>query len=252
MSSSAPRSGRSRRQEASDSSDSSTGTFYIANVKFRVVTPPRPMPLVCCNKDDNCDAIQKRFGSEFEQQAVVILSRNGINDENCTVKLTARVVRDDPLDIQPTIFIVGKWETSSARRWQAAVVEIKQYIDSRLQETGDFIDISVEMVDETLTWPKYISIIPKDDPLFGKLKVDWPKIKDHVFGLLETNVATRGHMTAISLFKLGFDPLFDSNPKTVYVSVGYDSPQIGWYPVATAIQNYLDSLGHNLQLQLEH
>jgi hypothetical protein len=38
----------------------------------------------------------------------------------------------------------------------------------------------------------------------------------------------------IALFKLGFNETYN-NPKTVYVTVDYESPETGWPPIAKDI-----------------
>ncbi|KAK3945665.1 hypothetical protein QBC46DRAFT_430296 [Diplogelasinospora grovesii] len=58
-------------------------------------------------------------------------------------------------------------------------------------------------------------------------------------------------MTAISLFRLGFDDYYN-NPKTVYVTVGYESAETGWPPVEQKMQAFLDKFHFDLHVHLEH
>jgi hypothetical protein len=60
-------------------------------------------------------------------------------------------------------------------------------------------------------------------------------------------------MTAISLFRLGFDAIDESlNPKTVFISLGYDSPENGWPDVLAEIQHLLDEFGYDLIAYMQH
>ncbi|KAK3936007.1 hypothetical protein QBC46DRAFT_38740 [Diplogelasinospora grovesii] len=117
---------RSRRTEASGSSTSSLGAFDIANVKFRVMTPPRPRPLIS-SQDATSKFIRDLLGNEFQTKAIEILAENGIPTESDYVALTTRVFRDDPSDTQPAIFIVVKeWTADSPPIWQNVVEKLKK------------------------------------------------------------------------------------------------------------------------------
>jgi hypothetical protein len=58
-------------------------------------------------------------------------------------------------------------------------------------------------------------------------------------------------MTSIALFRLGFNK-DGANPKTVYVSLGYESPEISWPPVLARLQEYVDEYNLDLHVYLEH
>jgi hypothetical protein len=76
-----------RRAEASYLSASPLGPFGILNVKLRVVTPPRPLPLVSYHENAYY-FINELFGKEFQIKAAQISSKSGIPDVDVT--LTAR------------------------------------------------------------------------------------------------------------------------------------------------------------------
>jgi hypothetical protein len=242
---------RARRTEASASSSSSLGPFEMLNVKLRVVTPPRPLPL------DSYDEkayyyINELFGKEFQEKAAQIASESGIPDVHVTLK--ARVFRDDPLDTQPAIcIVVDEWTADSPHLWQNVVERVKKYIDRRVVETPEAknVDISVEMVAEDLVREKYLAPLDKEDATYPYVKEAWPCIKEGIFDILESFSATASHMTAIALFKLGPGTYF-SNPKTVYVSVGYESPETGWPPVVERMQAFLDEFRLGLRAHMEH
>ncbi len=189
--------------------------------------------------------------------------------------------RYDPLDSLPTLLIVvDKWTATSLGLWQAIVEEMKEYIgmsasgsfphvssfcshsftdvschyypDGRIIDTPDAssLDISVEMVCEDLVRMKYLSALDNDED-YPRILAAWPEIKTGIHKILESYPATADCMTCVALFKLGFDDNHN-NPKTVYVSLSYDSPEIGWPPVLARIQSLLDDYGLDLHAHMEH
>ncbi|KAK3353840.1 hypothetical protein B0T25DRAFT_221782 [Lasiosphaeria hispida] len=242
---------RSRRLQPSSTAESSVGKFGIASLKFRVATPPRPRPLINFDNDEVCQPARALFGYEFEDKAVQLLVENGIDAERAIVKLTNRVFRDDAFDNQVTLYIAAKWTPSSPTTWLTVVESLKKYMDRRVTDTpgAEGLDFAVDMVAEELDRKKYLSLI-RNEP---KLEADWPVIKAKVFETLEGDDSTKGHMNAISLFRLGFDAVdVDLNPKTVFISLGYDSPENGWPDVLSQIQHLLDDFGHDLYAHMEH
>jgi hypothetical protein len=159
----------------------------------------------------------------------------------------------NPLDTLPAIFIVAdEWTIDSPRLWQSVVEEVKKYVDGSVVETPEAknVDISVEMVAENLVREKYLSLLD-NDATYPYVKEAWPCIKERIFGILESFSATVGHMTAIALFKLG-PGRCNNNPKTVYISVGYESPESGWPPVVEKMQSFLDEFKLGLRAHMEH
>ncbi|KAK0721001.1 hypothetical protein B0H67DRAFT_682811 [Lasiosphaeris hirsuta] len=229
---------------------SSVGKFDITSLKFRVATPPRPRPLI--NFDNEvCQPVLALFGNEFETKATQLLVENGIDVERAIVKLTNRVFQDDASDNHVTLYIVAKWTPSSPTTWLTVVESLKKYMDRRVTDTPGAVglDIAVDMVAEELDLKKYLSLVHNEP----KLEADWPVIKAKVFETLEGDDSTKGHMTAISLFRLGFDAMNEGlNPKTVFISLGYDSPENGWPDVLYRIQHLLDDFGHDIHAHIEH
>jgi len=110
--------------------------------------------------------------------------------------------------------------------------------------------MSVEMICNNLVREKYLS--PLDGGgLYPRILAAWPEIKAKIRQVLQSSPAAVDCMTCIALFKLGFDPML-SNPKTVYISLSYDSVETGWPPVLAQIQSLLDSYGFGLHAHLEH
>lgn len=242
---------RARLAEAFDSSTGSVKRFDIANVPFRVVTPPRPRPLVSLMQGSSCKGVRKLFGNEFELRALQMASDVGIPKTKIEAILTSRVFRDDPHDNQPAVYIVvNEWNPEeSPRSWQKVVERLKIYVNGRVSETpaANNIDISVEMVFRDLERQKFISPVGPDP----RLEAAWPQIKAGIFSILGDFDSTAGHMTAIALFRLGFGDS-GQNPKTVYVAVDYESPEVSWPPVVQKMQSFLDSSGFDLRVHLEH
>ncbi|KAK3364776.1 hypothetical protein B0T24DRAFT_537214 [Lasiosphaeria ovina] len=71
---------RRRRAEASSSDESALGTFAISNLRDRVVTPPRPLPLESYGPHDGTEArrAEMLFGDEFERKAVELAREQSI------------------------------------------------------------------------------------------------------------------------------------------------------------------------------
>lgn len=141
--------------------------------------------------------------------------------------------------------------TDSAETWEKVVRELKTYVDDRLLDSQlecPPLGVCVEMIAPQLTRRKYMGGV-MDNP---KLESDWDEIRDKVFSILESFPQTKGQMTCIALFRLGYSPNRNENPITVYVSVDYDSDETAWPQVIRAIQTFLDSLEHNLVVHIEH
>ncbi|KAK3349772.1 hypothetical protein B0T25DRAFT_633097 [Lasiosphaeria hispida] len=98
---------------------------------------------------------------------------------------------------------------------------------------------------------EYLTLPLDNDATSHQVGAAWPTIKEEIYNILERYHSTTGHMTAIALFKLGFDEWYN-NPKMVYLSVDYDSSEAGWSPVLDEMQKYLDGLGLDLHAYLEH
>jgi len=239
------------------------------------VTPPRPLPLESYGPRDGTEARRAEilFGDEFERKAVELAREQSI-PELVAVSLTERYFRDDPRDTQATVLIaVNEWTPESMSPWESVVRKLKLHIgmplsvfcialiradimtgriDERVASTAGatYLDISVEMVSMDLLRPKYFNLPREDGPDFPRLVKSWPRIQDEIISILESFSPTTGHMTAISLFELGFDEC--NNPRTVYVTVDYDSQASGWPPVLDAMQACVDKFGLGLRVHLEH
>jgi hypothetical protein len=227
-------------------------------------------------EDDRCRTIREELGGEtLENETRRILSEERVKDVT-EVNLVSRI----PYDVdtlmkgQPTIIIVARWmDDGCSVSWGRAVTRIKKFIDSKRLASKSLaqVDIAVEMIAEELVTPKYMSPVSAELLARG-MATDWPRIKDEVARILESHPGTKGHTTAINLFKLGFTPnnplpqefapLYPhersttsgvENPNTVYVSVDYDCHEKTWPPVIRDIQQYLKRFQYaDLHVHMEH
>ncbi|KAM7193056.1 hypothetical protein V8F20_008572 [Naviculisporaceae sp. PSN 640] len=155
----------------------------------------------------------------------------------------------------PTILLeVNEWTQASAWKWEAVVGKVKLYIDETVCDTPELknVNFSVEMVSSDLLKPKYLSPLGTDSPFYDRIKDKWTDIKGKIFKIGESQVATKGKITAISIFRLGFETEEEFNPITVYVSVSYDSPEEDWPPITKLMQDTLDELKCGLKIHIEH
>ncbi|KAK5663857.1 hypothetical protein OQA88_61 [Cercophora sp. LCS_1] len=111
-------------------------------------------------------------------------------------------------------------------------------------------DIAVEIIDVSLTRQKYISLNVGEDR--EDLCQVWPAVMTNVHKILQSEKATKDRATTIALFRFGYNEGADQNPKTVYISVNYESPENAWPDIVARIQEYLDTLGLGLVAHLEY
>ncbi|KAK4447985.1 hypothetical protein QBC34DRAFT_485984 [Podospora aff. communis PSN243] len=236
------------------------GSFEILNVKNRVVTPPRPLPLRSdrswYSDYPECRSIRNQFGYEFERKAIEIAVEHGLSQETVDASLRIRGFHYDARDVQVTLLIaVKKWTADSATVWQTVVEDVKKYVDERIVSKKDeigLIDVSVEMVCCQLLWTKTIIGLDEEDAS-PKLKAAWPDIKAGVNRILEEHPCTAGHMTCITIFRLGFEGDYDKmKPKTVYISLDYGSPESQWPPVLGAVEKFVGTFDLGLRVHIEH
>ncbi|KAK3345842.1 hypothetical protein B0T25DRAFT_611784 [Lasiosphaeria hispida] len=248
---------RLRRSEATSSDSSDAGEFSIFNVRLRVaVPPPHPLPMTE-EWDTQCHVIYEELGHRtLENEARRILSDEQVKDV-LSVELMSRMPSniDTLIKGQPTILIVARWlDESCSAIWGRAVSRIKKFIDSKRLASKNLsqLDIAVEMIAEELTLAKYMSPVPAHLVAQG-LDTDWAHIKDKVAQIMDSYPGTKGHTTAINLFRLGFSINHDQNPNTVYISVDYECRESMWPPAIGEIQQYLQHFKHaDLHVHLEH
>ncbi len=239
---------RVRQTRASCYAESSRGTFGISSHKFRVGAPAlHPLPLL--------NLWTTHFPplkpDKFIERAREVLVAHGLGDNgDLNIEFLGRMVPGAPWTTQPTLLVCLSWhDDSSAAVWEQIVVTLKQYADDVAGPHG--IDVSVEIMAPELIRRKHISPLANDDD-FPKLAADWPVIMAEVVRILECFPATASFTNVVSLFRLGYHPDSTRNPRTVYVSLDFESDPGGWPPVIQTIQGYLDGLEHDLHVHLEH
>lgn len=248
---------RLRRSEATSSDSSDAGDFSIFNVSSRVAAPPpHPFPVVS-KWDSQCIEIDKDIGkTTLVNETRKILSAEKVNHV-MSVELVSRTPQRSNIlpQGQPTILIVARWVDGCSVIWGRAVARIKKFIDAkRLSSKNPDVDIAVEMIGEEHAKEKYMA--PVASSLLGRgLRTDWARIKDGVGRILDAYSQTKGHVTSIHLFRLGFSTNNDNNPNTVYISVDYLCQETTWPPVLEDIRKYLQHPRYgyaNLRPHMEH
>jgi hypothetical protein len=195
--------------------------------------------------------IRDVLGNALENGVNKILSANDLKPVESS-ELIFRAVEGHDTRGQPTILVVATWNETSPAAWERAVKQAKRFIDAKALAHGlQHLNIAVEIIAEELTWDMYISPVPERE-LSPWLVQDWDCIRENVSSIFETNEVTKGKVSTISLFKLGFSANLDMNPLTVYVSVDYESEEAKWPPIVEQVQHFLDSYPHNFHLHMEH
>ena len=243
--------------EATSSDSSDAGQFSIFSVPLRVAAPPpHPFPVVS-EWDSQCTEIDKDIGkTTLVNGTLKILSTEKVGHV-ISVELVSRAPQRSNIlpQGQPTILIVARWVDGCSVIWGRAVPKIKKFIDSkRLSSKNPDVDIAVEMIGEEHAKEKFMA--PVTPSLLDRgLRTDWARIKDGVAQILGAFSQTKGHVTSIHLFRLGFSPDNDDNPNTVYISVDYLCQETKWRPVLEEIRKYLQHPRYvyaNLCAHMEH
>ncbi|EFX05608.1 hypothetical protein CMQ_3677 [Grosmannia clavigera kw1407] len=162
-------SARSRHGEHSSSGESSRGKFGISAVKYRVGAPPLP-PLPYkyeCYGVPKIQELEARFGDIFARQAEATLHHHQITLFQPEEEYEEINVGIDPgfyadCENQPTLCqrslpetedseivlsIIVNWEADSLQAWEAAIRDIKSFIDQKLDDAGlDCFEIGVEIM----------------------------------------------------------------------------------------------------------
>ncbi|KAK1830252.1 hypothetical protein QBC39DRAFT_116021 [Podospora conica] len=241
---------------ASSSSEGSPETVKVYNVQNRCVAPPRLLPLntVELRSQDTIELINPliRIAPSFIEEANL-----GIPLSCMTIKGVGRaeegsIEYDIPTFTQPTILIVVDrsvpWSDELMKSAEAFVRRFKSFVDTYVRNEHREMDIAVEFISDKLVAPKHVSFVEWDQDLAQA----WSGIEDAVQDILEKHSATREKMNSLSLIRLGYDSNRDLNPKTVYITLDYDSPEPDWPPVWQELQSYVDTFNMDLVVHMEH
>ncbi|KAK4147024.1 uncharacterized protein C8A04DRAFT_25219 [Dichotomopilus funicola] len=253
------RSARTKRTEHSSSHNSEAGEFQVSNVRFRAAAPPAfPSPIQTAWNHPACQLIRTAFGPKLERGVTEIVLRSNIKlkyPEDPAQIVFRYVEGEEESTGQPTVVVIARWDEACGPEWERTVIEAKRFIDgAKVAATGklDHLDIGVELIAPELTRTKFVSYIPETESTKA-LATDWEAIRAKVSRILGAYPATKGKVTSIALFKLGFsDEDRDKNHLTIYISVSYDSPEARWSPAIQEIQQHLDSYPYGLTAHIEH
>lgn len=248
---------RRRRSQATSSDSSDAGEFSISKLWRRVGAPP-PYPLPMDTRwDPPCQLISDEIGpGVLEMEAEKILEDENVKNV-ISVELWSRIHPDAETTSEgrPTILIVASWDKYlSSSLWEQAVRKLKKFVDSRRLTSNKIrhLDIAVEMIAEELWQIKYLSLVPAEILAMG-LENDWESIKSSVSQILENHSSTKGHTTAIDIFRFGPSLRDSDNYNTVYISVDYESNEAEWSPAVEEIEHHLQRYQYaELRVHMEH
>ncbi|KAK1760432.1 hypothetical protein QBC47DRAFT_396428 [Echria macrotheca] len=251
---------RFQRSPTTSSDVSAAGKFDISNVRLRVSAPPAyQLPLSEMEGDEQVHMIEEELGDvslTLETHRILEKERvEGVISIDFTSRMPEEADIYRPMKGQPTILIVARWvDESCSWVWLDVVKQVKKFVDEQRckSERLSQLDITVEMIAQELMVDKFMAPI-SPSLLAQGLGTDWPVIRKHVDELLSANRHTKGHVTAISLFRLGFSPVDSENPNTVYVSLDKDCRETTWPPVVKQLQEYLSTFEYaKLRVHMEH
>lgn len=262
-------SSRRRRAQASSSEEDPTGNFGISACKYRVGAPPlRHLPLVS-GVNDACRDVERLLGPSLVNHATEVLRNYRITEPEgpplyvemeapvgnldlvFSIELVSRMYPQEPNDPRTTLLIVTKWTSNALETWPNIVSELKRYVNYRVSLIDELkdVEIDVEMVAPELVMDKYIAPIP-NDANFAKIAADWPAIRTGVVKILGYYDSTKNYITAVALFSLGYK--LSNNPRTVFISVSYDSNSTTWPPIVKQLQDFVDEYKYGLEIHMEH
>ncbi|KAJ4255021.1 hypothetical protein NW762_009825 [Fusarium torreyae] len=228
---------------------SEDGLPPVQRVRFRAAWPClRPFPLRSVRDLKLPDGIQDRH-REF------IRGVYGKLREHCGLELDGIYhvevfhveAPNEPLTRLLTVFIKATWDECTSRfSWPRAVRDI-------VTLTRDFLDgrtsFHVDMIAGELVDHMHVSPPPQNPDLAN----DWPVIRDHVYGRLESFEATRSHTTSITLMRRGYRAQVMFNPITVFIALDPRSKQTEWEVILKDIQRHVERIGwDNLHIHMEH
>ncbi|CAG9990835.1 unnamed protein product [Clonostachys byssicola] len=240
----------------------------VSSTKYRVGVPPvRPLPLENSHKvgdvcsPDVLDELYEKVADILHAHDIALTKPSNVGDvgnavdliddwgssyedEDYTerpISLVYRSYPNIPESARLTLLIIAHW-TNSPEAWELAVQNIRPLVLEYLRTQQD---VDVEMIDEAHFDSLSLSPVG-DDP---ELTRNWDGISAQIVDVLESNPASRGNMTTVSIFRAGITTS-SNNPINVYVSVSDDCSQADWPPIIADIKKIIDP--HHLELIFEH
>ncbi|CAG9990826.1 unnamed protein product [Clonostachys byssicola] len=213
--------------------------------------PVRPLPL----EVDDVSLWSEAELDELYEKVIEILASHEIRrpepqmlgpwswdeDYNRFLFLLYRSIPGVPDSARLTLLVTTEWNDSSAENWERAVQEIKPFALSFLKQ-----EVDVEIIGSQLTKSRDIRPLGHH-PL---IQDNWDAISGEIKEVLQRHPASRGTMTAITVFRMGNCDRDEDMPITVYVSVSHDCPEASWPPIIDDINKILEP--YPLELFFEH
>ncbi|RSL60785.1 hypothetical protein CEP54_006608 [Fusarium duplospermum] len=224
-------------------SDSSSGNRKSILVgRYRVAYPIlRPGPFV--TRPSFFPKLQSYINT-IRDTTEQILDRHQIKDEDTEVAVLNRQKFWAPDTGIATLLIINRWKEDSHETWPPAVRDIVDFANECLVGCGETLHI--EMAAPQRVIQKYLAPAPSLPGL------SWLELRSTIHQKLDAYEATRSHVTAIGLFRLGFYPDPHLNHTTVYISLEDDSDETQWTAISRDLESYIHSQGWAFVVYMEH
>ncbi|CAG7565190.1 unnamed protein product [Fusarium equiseti] len=224
----------------------------IVSARYRTATSPlRRLPLVMSRHN----TLHSRLGAEgvsvIYYRAVEVLKAfkliedsDDYDNDDYDVDISMWETKDCPETTAPTIMIYFKVFPTDREALHKATKQIADFARDSSDEP-----FCVDMIGQPLVWTVAYGPV-RDRP---DLLQCWDKMRVLVYERLEAHEATGGSMTSISLFYYGTKRIYGNNPVTIFLTVDFDSQEVGWPDVIEDIEK---SLKENhlpaLYIHIEH
>ncbi|CAH0058037.1 unnamed protein product [Clonostachys solani] len=240
----------------------------ISSAKYRVGMPPvRPLPLEnTCDVADVCspdvlDELYEKVADILRAHDIDLTEPSSVDDDfdddfvvssgawssSCEddierpISLVYRAYPNVPESARLTLLVMARW-TDSPEAWELAVQAIRPLV---LEHLPTQQEVDVEMIDEGHFVSLSLSPVG-NDPEIARI---WDGISREIVDVLQNNPASRGTLTAVTVFRAGKTESSE-NPVTVYVAVSDDCAQADWPPIIADIKRIIEP--HHLELIFEH
>lgn len=223
----------------------------IVSARYRTaISPLRRLPLVMSRHD----ALHSRLGAECVSaiyyravkalKAFKLVEDGDDHEDDYDVDISMWETDNCPETAAPTIMIYFKVFPTYREALHNATKQIAEFAQDSFSEP-----FCVEIIGQPLVWTIAYGPV-RDRP---DLLQCWDKTRVLVYECLEAHEATRGSMTSISLFHYGTKRFYGDNPATIFITVDYDSQEVGWPDVIEDIEKSLKE--HHLPtlyIHIEH
>ncbi|KAH7179974.1 uncharacterized protein B0J16DRAFT_347994 [Fusarium flagelliforme] len=228
--------------------------IQIVSARFRTATSPlRRLPLVMSRPDGLQSRLGDKIALAIHDRAEEVLKAfklvDSSDDEDYyenyyDVDISMRKTKNCPETAAPTIMIYFKVFPTDREALYKATKQIAEFARDSSDEP-----FCVEMIGQPLVWTIAYGPV-RDRP---DLLQCWDKMRVLVYERLEAHEATKGSMTSISLFRYGTKRFYGNNPVTIFITVDFDSQEVGWPDVINDIEKSLkEHQLPDLYIHIEH